>query len=76
MTKYKASFSHIKKIIGEPPVLASPDYLKEFFIFSFAFEHTILGVLLQKNEEGFEKPIELFNKILRDGELKYDIMEK
>jgi hypothetical protein len=50
----KASFSHIKKVISEAPVLASPDYLKDFIIFSFAYEHTLAVVILQKNEEGFE----------------------
>lgn len=57
-------------------MLANPDYLKEFMIFSFASEHTIVVVLLQKNEEGFEQPITLFSKSLRDEELRYDIMEK
>jgi hypothetical protein len=57
-------------------VLDSPDYTKEFLIFSFASEHTIAVVLLQKNEEGFEQPIAFFSKSLRDGELKYDILEK
>jgi hypothetical protein len=33
-------------------------------------------VLLQKNDEGFEQSITFFSKILRDAELKYDIMEK
>jgi hypothetical protein len=33
-------------------------------------------VLLQKNEEGFEQPITLFSKSLRDVELRYGIMEK
>ena len=60
----KASFSHIKKVISEAPVLASLDYLKEFFIFSFASEHTLATVLLQKNEEGFEQPIAFFSKSL------------
>jgi hypothetical protein len=32
----KVSFERIKKTIGEAPVLASLDYLKDFFIFSFA----------------------------------------
>jgi hypothetical protein len=50
----KASFTHIKKFIAKAPVLASPNYLKEFLIFSFASEHMIVAVLLQKNEEGFE----------------------
>jgi hypothetical protein len=53
-TEAKASFTHINKFIAEAPVLASPYYLKEFLIFSFASEHTIVAVLLQKNEEGFE----------------------
>jgi hypothetical protein len=75
-TEARASFAHIKKVISEAPVLASPDYLKDFLIFSFASEHTIAAVLLQKNEEGFEQPIAFFSKSLRDAELKYDIMEK
>jgi hypothetical protein len=72
----KASFEHVKKVIGEAPVLASPDYTKEFLIFSFASEHTIVAVLLQKNKEGFEQPIAFFNKSLMDAELRYDILEK
>jgi hypothetical protein len=55
--------------------LASPDYTKEFQIFSFASEHTIATILLQKNEEGFEQPIAFFSKSLRDVELKYNILE-
>jgi hypothetical protein len=50
--------------------------MKEFLIFSFSSEHTIVDVLLQKNDEGFEKPIAFFSKSLRDAELKYDILEK
>jgi hypothetical protein len=42
MTEAKASFVHIKKFISEAPVLASPDYLKDFLIFSFSSEHTIM----------------------------------
>jgi hypothetical protein len=75
-TEAKASFAHIKNIIREALVLASPYYLKEFFIFSFALEHTLAAALLQKNEEGFEQPITFFSKSLRDAELKYNIMEK
>jgi hypothetical protein len=72
----RALFAHIKKVIREAHVLASLEYLKYFLIFSFSFEHTIVVVLLQKNEEGFEQSIAFFRKILRDAELKYDIIEK
>ena len=76
MTEARASFTHIKKVISEAPMLASPDYLKDFLIFSFSSEHTIIAVLLQKNEEGFEQSIAFFSKSLRDVELRYDILEK
>ena len=72
----KESFWGIKKAISEAPVLVSPDFAKEFSVFSYASEHTIAAVLLQKNSENQEQPIAFFSKILRDGELKYDIMEK
>jgi len=52
-TEAKASFEHIKKVISEAPVLSSPDYLKDFLIFSFASEHTIVAVLLQRDDGGF-----------------------
>ena len=60
----------------EAHVLAIPDLSKYFLIFSFASEHTMEGVLLQKNHEGNEKPISFYNKKLRDAPLKYNILEK
>ena len=69
-------FRDINKSISESPVLVSPDFDKFFLVFSYASEHTIATVLLQKNDQGEEQPIAFFSKMLRDGELKYDIMEK
>ena len=63
----KASFERVKKAISKAPILASPHYIKEFLIFSFASEHTITTVLLQKNEEGFKQSIMFFSKSLRDA---------
>ena len=39
-------------------------------------EDTIVGVLLQKNFEGFEQPIIFMSRALQNSELKYAIMEK
>jgi hypothetical protein len=75
-TEAKDSFECINKVIGEAPVLASPDYMKEFLIFSFSSKHTFMVMLLQNNDEGFEQPITLFSKSIRDVELIYDILEK
>jgi hypothetical protein len=70
------SFDQIKKSLTEAPVLVSPDYSKDFLIFSFASFDTVATVLLQKNVEGLEQPIAFFSRALRDVELKYDIMDK
>ena len=70
------SFDQIKKTIFEAPILASPKYSEPFRIFCFASETTLAVVLLQNNENGDDQPIAFFSKVMRDGELKYDIIEK
>jgi hypothetical protein len=70
------SFNHIKKALTEAPMLVSPDYSKYFLIFSFSSFDTMVVVLLQKIDEGFEQPIAFFSRAMRDAEEKYDIMEK
>jgi len=72
----KQSFEDIKRAILEAPVLASPDFSKDFLIFSFTSENYVAGVLLQKNREGNEHPITFYNNTLRDAPLKNNIMEK
>eukprot|EP00253_Pinus_taeda_P018987 PITA_18987 len=72
----RRSFESIKKAIMEAPTLSSPDYSKEFHIFSFSSDDTLAAVLLQTDEESSEHPVAFFNKTLRDAELRYDIIEK
>ena len=72
----KKSFELVKKALTKTPVLISPDFSKDFYIFSFASEHTIAAVLLQKNPQGQEHPIAFFSKALRDAPMKYNMMEK
>ena len=36
----------------------------------------MVGVLLQKNHEGHEQPIDFYSKTLRDAPLKYNILDK
>ena len=49
---------------------------KPFSIFSFASETTLVAILLQKNEYSHDQPIAFFSKVMRDAELKYEIIEK
>jgi hypothetical protein len=72
----RSSFHRINKAPIEAHVLVSLDYSKEFTIFSFSSEENIVVVLLQKNDQGHENHIYLFNKALKEDEMKYDILEK
>lgn len=72
----KQAFEEIKMALTRTPVLTSPKFDRDFIIFSFASEHTIVVVLLQKDDQGCQKPIFFFSKALRDVALKYQIMEK
>lgn len=70
------SFQAIKGAIKEAPTITSPDYSKTFQLFTFSSFHTIVEVLLQNNDEGFEQPIPFFRKSLQSTKLKYDATEK
>eukprot|EP00253_Pinus_taeda_P005401 PITA_05401 len=69
------SFNLVKLALSSAPVLVSPDYTQDFILFSFASEHTMAAVLLQKRED-HERPIAFFSKDIRDAALKYNIIEK
>lgn len=45
-------------------------------VFTFALEHTIVGVLLQKGQQGYEQPISSFSRTVGNSKLTYNIMEK
>jgi hypothetical protein len=68
-------FEDIKVALTKAPVLANPNFSKDFILFSFSSEHTIACVLLQKDEHNFERHIAYYSRRLRDSPLKYDIME-
>ena len=70
------SFEDIKDAISQAPVLISPDYSRDFIIFSFTSQDTIAGVLLQKDVDDYEHPVAFMSKVLRDSELNYSITEK
>jgi hypothetical protein len=71
----KKYFEDIKVALTKAHVLVSLDFTKDFLLFSFASEHTVVGVLLQKGEQYFENPIAYFIRTLFDSPLRYEIME-
>jgi hypothetical protein len=50
------SFEYIKVALTRSPMLASLDFTKYFIMFSFTSEHTIVGMLLQKDERTSRSP--------------------
>ena len=69
------SFNLVKLTLSSAPVLISPNYTQDFILFSFASEHTMAVVLMQKRDQ-HEKPIAFFSRTIRDAALKYNIIEK
>ncbi|XP_057866026.2 uncharacterized protein LOC131073577 [Cryptomeria japonica] len=72
----KKSFESIKEAIGNVPVLVNPNFKKDFIINCYASEHTMSGILLQKNEDNEEVPISFMSVPLKKHDLKYSLMEK
>ncbi len=70
MNDARISFELIKQATMDAPTLISPNYIREFYIFSFASYDTLVVVLLQKNDEGVKHPMVFFSKTLRDAELR------
>ena len=56
--------------------MISPNFTKDFLVFSFASKHTIVAVLLQRNAQNMEQTIVFFSGFVRDSELKYNAIEK
>eukprot|EP00253_Pinus_taeda_P008821 PITA_08821 len=69
------SFNLKKVVLSSAPTLISPDYTQDFILFSFASEHTLAAMLMQKRD-GVERPIAFFSRIVRDGALNYNIIDK
>ena len=67
------SFNLVKLALTTTPVLVSPDYTSDFIIFSFASEHTLAAVLMQKKDH-VEQPISFFSPAIRDYSLRYNII--
>lgn len=68
------SFNLVKLALSSAPVLISLDYTQDFILFSFASDHTMAAVLMQKIDQ-LKKPIAFFSRTIRDAALKYNIIE-
>jgi len=72
----KKYFNAGKFSLSIAPTLIIPDYTLNFIIFSFASEHTLVVVLMQKKFQKNEQPIAFSSQTIGDVALRYNIIEK
>jgi hypothetical protein len=70
------SFVGIKKEISFAPVLVKPDFEKEFMIYINAIEEAVSAILMQCDDQGYEKPMAYMSQRLSNDEFKYSFIEK
>ena len=72
----KVAFKYIKTTIAQAPSLKSPDFEKDFILYTFASDNSLTTILTQKGELGDEFPISFMSTELQGDELNYPTMEK
>ena len=60
----KNTFSKIKTVVAHAPSLKSPDFDKDFILYTFASDDSLAVVLTQKEDGGDEFPISFMSTLL------------
>jgi hypothetical protein len=69
-------FVRINKEINSAPVLAKPDFDKEFIIYINSIEEAVSTILIQCDDQANGKLVAYMTQILSDDEFKYSYIEK
>lgn len=69
------AFEELRKCLITPPILAYPDFRKEFLVFTDASNYGI-GAVLSQVQEGKEVVIAYASRHLNSAEVKYSTIEK
>ena len=72
----KNTFSKIKKSVSHAPSLKSPNFEKDFILYTFASDDSLAVVLTHKEDGGDEYPISFMSTGLQGAELNYPAVEK
>ena len=72
----KNAFSKIKIAVAHAPSLKSPNFDKDFILYTFASDDSLAAVLTQKEEGGDEFPISFMSIGLQGAELNYLAIDK
>ena len=72
----KNAFSKIKTAVVHAPSLKSPDFEKDFILYTFASYDSLASMLIQKEDGGEEFPISFMSTGLQGAELNYSVVDK
>jgi ribonuclease HI len=70
------AFNDIKKAIIDAPSLMSPDFSKDFTLYTFASDRSYVAVLTQNNSENNEVPIAFMRSAFKGVELNYPAVDR
>jgi hypothetical protein len=70
------AFNDIKNSIYQAPVLRSPDFNKDFFLYTFASDQSLAAVLTQKDDDNNEDLMSFMSTNLQGVELNYPSIDK
>ena len=72
----KNAFNKIKAFVAHAPSLKSPNFEKDFILYTFASDDSLAAVLTQKEDGGDEYPISFMSTVLQGAELNYPAVDK
>ena len=72
----KDAFNNIKDVISRALVLRSPDFNRDFFLYTFASTQSLAAVLNQKDDGNNEAPVSFMSTNLQGDELNYPTIDK
>jgi hypothetical protein len=75
-TEVEAAFNQLKTKLTNQVMLPYPDQLKQFYLSTDASDHSLGGVLSQKDEDQNLRPVAFFSRKLNDAERNYSVYDK
>jgi hypothetical protein len=74
--EWKKAFINIKTRISQALVLRSPDFNKDFFLYTFASNQSLAAVLTQMDDDKNESLISFIRTNIQGGDLNYPTIDK
>jgi hypothetical protein len=72
----KDAFKNIKASISWAPVLRSPNFNKDFSLYTFTSDQSLAKVLTKKDDENNKAPVSFMSTNIQGAELNYPSMDK